>query len=351
MTAQPELEGLIDVAALTRYLRERVPGDIDAPLEIRKHEAGYSNETFYITRGRQHWVMRRPPRGELLPTAHDVLREYRVMSGLQEAAVRVPRTIVACDDLAVIGAPFYLMDRVDGVVIREELPAVFDPPAERRRLGEELIDALVELHAVDWQAAGLASLGKPQGFLERQVRRWSGQLDLTLPRTRPLPGIAEVTDWLRSHIPESGPATVVHGDYKLDNVIFAAFAPARLNAALDWEMATLGDPLTDVAWCLSYWGPTGAPPESMTPGSNTITSEPGFPSREELLARYEQRSGRSMRDFQFYYCLAVWKLAIIMEGLYMHFLGGTAANRRTGEMEQRVLQAIERMRRIIAGEL
>ena len=345
-----EFAGLIDVPNLTRFLKERVLGpDAGEPLRISKHEAGYSNETFYISRGEQHWVMRRPPRGELLPTAHDVLREYRVLSGLEGTAARIPRPVVACEDPAVIGAPFYLMERVDGIVIREELPAVFDPPEERRRLGEEMIDALVELHSVDWHTPSLESLGRPSGYLERQVRRWSGQLDLTLPRTRPLAGIAEVTAWLRGNLPEQSETTVVQGDYKLDNVAMSPTAPARLLAIFDWEMATLGDPLTDLGWLMAYWGDTGEPPEEMTPSNNTVTMMPGFHTREEMVALYEERSGRSMRHFPFYHTLALWKLTIIIEGLYMHYLEGTAANARAAEFEWRVPRMIERMHRSMAG--
>ena len=348
MTAQHDLAGLIDIESLTRYLAERLPG-ADAPLDVQKHQAGYSNETFYITRGGERWVLRRPPRGVFLPTAHDVLREYRVLSGLQGAGVRVPRTLLACEDPAVIGAPFYLMERVDGEVIREEMPSALDTPQERRRIGEELIDALVELHAVDYVSCGLEGLGRPQGYLERQLRRWSGQLELTLPRTRPLPGMAEVHDWLKAHLPASGPPSIVHGDYKLDNVVFSAGPPARLLAILDWEMATLGDPLADLGWLMAYWGPTGEPLEEMLPGSNRLTSTlPGFLSQEELLARYERRTGRTMTSFPFYLCLAVWKLAIICEGLYAHYLGGTASNPGAAEFEWRVPRLIERMHRIMA---
>jgi len=350
---EQDLTGLIDVEALARFLAGQLPGGATPHTElvVHKHEAGYSNETFYLYRGDQHWVLRRPPRGDLLPTSHDVLREYRVLSALHGTAARVPKPLVACDDPTVIGAPFYVMERLDGAVIREDLPEPFEPVVERHRIGEELVDALVELHSVDPGRPELASLGKPQGYLERQLRRWSGQLDLTLPRTRPLPGIAEVTQWLQAHRPESPPPTVVHGDYKLDNVIFSKQAPARLLGILDWEMATLGDPLADLAWFMSYWGPTGAPAAEMTPGSNTLTSEPGFPARELLVARYEQRSGRTMQSFPFYLCLAVWKMAIILEGLYAGYLAGTAANQRAAEMEFRVPRLIERMHRIMWGEL
>lgn len=350
MTAA-EFPGLIDVPQLTAYLRARLPeADADAPLVISRHEAGYSNETFFITRGGRRWVLRRPPRGVLLPTAHDVLREYRVLSGLQAAGVRVPVTVLACDDPAVIGAPFYLMEHAGGVVIREEMPPALDSPATCTRISEELVDGLVELHAVDYAAYGLDSLGRPDGYLERQLRRWQGQLDLTLPRTRSLPGIAGVGDWLRAHLPRSGPPTIVHGDYKLDNVVFSAGPPARLLAILDWEMATLGDPLADVGWLAAYWGDTGEPPEKMMIGGNKLSSTlPGFLTREQIVARYEERSGRSMQAFPFYHTFALWKLAIILEGLYAHYREGTASNPRAEEFAWRVPLTIERMYRAMGA--
>lgn len=342
----PDAE-LIPPAALAAYLRQHLPGD-DAPLRIERHEAGYSNETFFVARGAEQWVLRRPPRGELLPTAHDVLREARVLTALRDTAARIPQVVAVCDDPTVIGTPFYLMERVDGVVIREELPSQFDPVPERQRIGEEMIDTLVELHAVEWQRDGLRDLGRPGGFLERQLRRWSGQLDLTLPRTRPLPGIAEVTRWLHAHAPQQHETTLVHGDFKLDNVIFAADPPARLRAVFDWEMATLGDPLTDLGWLLVYWGDTGESPEQMMPGNNQITMHPGFHTREQLVARYEARSGRTLTHMRFYATFALWKLAIIIEGLYRHYLEGTAANARTAEFEWRVPLMVERMHRTIS---
>lgn len=346
MVSKDRPAGLVDVEALERFLIERVPGP-PAPLTVEKHDAGYSNETFYVTRGTQRWVLRRPPRGELLPTSHDVLREYRAMSALVGTRARVPCTIVACDDSRVIGAPFYLMERLDGVVIQETLPAQLDSDSDRRRIGEELIDALVELHSVDWRATTLSNFGRPDGFLQRQLHRWSGQLGLTLPHTRELPGMAEATDWLGHHLPVSGEATVVHGDYKLDNVILMAEPPARLMALLDWEMATVGDPLTDLGWCLAHWGPTGDPPDQMPQGVNRVTTEHRFPTQEELLARYEEQSRLPVHDFQFYCCFAVWKLAIICEGLYRHHLAGTAPNPRTADMEWRVPQLVRRLHRII----
>jgi aminoglycoside phosphotransferase (APT) family kinase protein len=341
------LEGLIDIPRLEAFLRAHLPPQ-EGELLVEKHEAGFSNETFYVTWGPKRWVMRRPPRGDILPTAHDMLREFRVLSGLAPTGVRVPRPEIVCEDSSVIGAPFYLMERVEGIVIREQLPPEFEAMEDRRRIGEELIDALAELHAVDWRSTPLRNLGKPQGFLERQLKRWIGQLELTLPHTRPLPGILDVTEWLKQHLPEQSATTIVHGDYKLDNVMFTPH-PARLVAIFDWEMATLGDPLTDLGWCISFWGPTGDPPEPEPKGSNHITSHPGFLSREEMIARYEQKTGRTMKHFPFYHCLAVWKVAIILEGLYRHYLAGTAANAKANEFEWKVPQLVDRAHRIMAG--
>jgi aminoglycoside phosphotransferase (APT) family kinase protein len=346
-TMSQQLDVLIDVAKLETFLREKLPAQ-DGELTAEKHQAGFSNETFYVSWGPEQWVLRRPPRGDILPTAHDMLREYRVLSGLAATGVRVPRPVVACEDLAVIGVPFYVMERINGVVIREQLPPEFAAMADRKRIGEELIDALVELHAVKWQETSLATLGKPQGFLQRQLRRWAGQLELTLPRTRPLPGLQEVSEWLTAHLPEQSATSIVHGDYKLDNVMFTP-QPAKLVAIFDWEMATLGDPLADLGWVMTYWGPTGDPPEPEPKESNHITSQPGFYSREELVARYEEKTGRTMKHFAFYHCLAVWKLAIILEGLYRHYIEGTASNPKANEFEWKVPQLVDRAHRIMAG--
>jgi aminoglycoside phosphotransferase (APT) family kinase protein len=343
------LDELINVSALERWIEANVSGPA-SPIEVEKHVAGFSNETFYVTRGEDRWVLRRPPRGPLLPTAHDVLREYRFIEALHGKA-RVPRPVAACEDVDVIGAPFYLMERMDGVVIRTEIPAAYDNPAGRARVAEELIDTLVELHAVDWQGAGIR--GKAEGYLERQVGRWSKQWELTRPRTRELPGLDAVTEWLRSRVPGSPVATIVHGDYKLDNVMYAKDEP-RLIAILDWEMATVGDPLADLGWVLSYWGDPGDPPpppgqEAMA-AAERITMREGFPPIAEMTAMYERKSGRSMQNFAFYHVLAVYKLAIILEGLYMHYLESTASNPESARFEWFVPQLIERMHRLMAGE-
>jgi aminoglycoside phosphotransferase (APT) family kinase protein len=336
---------LIDEAALERFINEHVPGG-PAPITVQKHVAGFSNVTFFVSRGDEHWVLRRPPAGPLLPTAHDVLREYRFIAALQGKA-RVPKAIASCEDTSVIGAPFYLMERKDGMVSRAEIPPAYDNPAGRRKMGEEMIDALVELHAVDWQAAGLT--GRSEGFLPRQLKRWSSQWELTRPRTRDLPGMDELTEWLGANMPEEGPSTIVHGDYKPDNVMFDLKEP-KLIAIFDWEMATIGDPLADLGWLMSYWGDPHDPPPPPKwgiAGGPPLTTREGFPSIEEMVALYEQKSGRSMRHFVFYHVLAVYKLAVILEGLYMQFLEATAANPGSERFEWQVPTLVDRAHRII----
>lgn len=342
---QPGIGHLVDLRALQRFVDEHVPGEA-APLTIEKHTAGFSNETFYVSRGEQRWVMRRPPAGPLLPTAHDVIREYRFISALHGKA-RVPAPVAVCEDASIIGAPFYLMERVEGHVPRNEVAEGYDTPEGRRKLTDELVDALVELHGVDWREAGIP--GRAEGYLERQVKRWSSQWELTRPRTRELPGLDAITAWLLENRPHSGPATIVHGDYKLDNVMYSAKEP-RLLAIFDWEMATVGDPLADLGWLLNHWQ---APPE--VPGFETkqsaimrITDAEGFPSAEEVAAMYESKSGRSMKDFLFYRVLAAYKGIVILEGLYMHYIEGAAANPAAAEFEWRVPMAIASTQRLIA---
>ncbi len=319
-TTQPPL---VDAEALGRYLAVALPGpDTDVALEVERIRGGHSNETFYITRGGERWALRRPPRGPLLPTAHDVAREYKVLRGLEHTNVPVPRPLLLCEDTSVIGAPFYLMERVNGVVIRATLPPAFDNDAAREALGYQTIDTLADLHAVDWQAVGLGDLGKPQGYLERQLRRWTGQLDAS--RNRPLPDLDAVTAWLHEHLPESPAATVVHGDYRLDNLMFAPELPAKVVAILDWEMATLGDPLADVGYLLSFWREANDPDMgSLGDASWKITAQPGFPTRAQLVERYAARTGRQMDHVAFYVALAIWKLAILLEGSYKRHLSGT----------------------------
>jgi aminoglycoside phosphotransferase (APT) family kinase protein len=303
---------------------------------------GHSNVTYVIRRDGGEWVLRRPPRPPLPPSAHDVLREARLLRALEGTAVRVPRVLATCDDDAVIGAPFYVMERVSGHVITTELP----DGLEGRAIGDELIDALVEIHAADWQARGLEGYGKPTGYLERQLRRFGGLWEHN--RTRAVPAVDAVTAWLARNLPESGPATIVHGDYRLGNVMFAPRAPARLVAIFDWELATIGDPLADVGYLAATWAQAGDPESAIT-SLGLVTRRPGFPTRDELIARYEERSGRSMSDIRWYSALALWKSAIFLEGSYKRRLAGTTDDPFFDTLKEGVPEIAERARALTAS--
>jgi aminoglycoside phosphotransferase (APT) family kinase protein len=277
---------------------------------------GHSNVTFTLSTG---VVLRRPPRGPLPPSAHDVLREARLLSALEPTVVRTPRILAVCDDESVIGAPFYVMEQVDGDVVTDAVPAALDSPDERGRIADELLDALVELHGVDWTALDLDGFGKPTGYLERQLRRFTGLWEHN--RTREIPEVAEVGEWLAAHVPESGPATIVHGDYRLGNVMMARAAPARLVAIFDWEMATIGDPLADVGYMMIHWAQAGDPQTKFN--LQAVTVQPGFPTRREMVAGYEERSGRSVGSLDWYVTLALWKAVVFMEGNYKRAMSGS----------------------------
>ena len=329
-------EPLVDPEALTRWAGESLPGS--GAVAVERLAAGHSNLTFIVRRAGTptEWILRRPPRGPLLPTAHDVVREYRVMKLLAEsgAGVRVPTVSAVCEDTGVIGVPFYLMERVDGEVIRETLPGWLADDAahlERRRtLAYDLVDALAELHSAPFEPFVAAGIGKPSGYLARQLRRWRGQregiqaaFEATGDTARELPDYDRVRDWLEANLPEeSGPPALVHGDYKLDNVIVQGGDSPRIAAIVDWEMATVGDPLADLGYLLSFWAEAGEE-NPFSDVAGRVSTAPGFPTRAELIDRYAERTGRSMSDVTFYVTLAVWKLAILLEASYSRHLAGT----------------------------
>ena len=313
-----DVAALVPVGPLAEWLDEHVAAGRGEPVRITKIGAGKSNLVFRVERGAASWVLRRPPMGELPETAHDMLREHRVLSALAGTPVRAPRPIAVCEDTDVIGVPFYVMEQIDGVVVRDDLPEQF---AEEHRagLGLEMIDALVELHTTDFTAVGLGALGKPEGYTARQVARWWKQWGFMA--TRDNDDVVAVHAWLESNVPTDTPAALVHGDYKMDNVVFAAQPPARLVAILDWEMATLGDPLADLGYLLVFWPEPG---EETVRGHAQPTQLPGFLPRAALIERYEERTGLAMTDITFYRTLALWKLAILSEGLYKRYLAGKA---------------------------
>ena len=336
---------LVVLEPLMAFLDERGLGS--GELEIASVGEGHSNVTYLVRRDGAEVILRRPPRPPLPPSAHDVLREARLLRALEPTPARVPRVLAVGDDESVIGAPFYLMERVHGDVITTEMPTPLDNPTERRRTADELVDALVEVHAVDWQAVGLEGFGKPTGYLERQLRRFNGLWEIN--RTREIPEVERVGAWLAENLPESGTATIVHGDYRLGNTMFAPGAPARLAAIFDWEMATIGDPLADVGYLCMMWTEPGDPEGGLREALGRVTRAEGFPTRAELIARYEQSSGRSMRDMRWYTTLAVWKSIVFMEGNYKRAVAGTTDDPYLKQFGEGVLELARRAEEVAFG--
>jgi aminoglycoside phosphotransferase (APT) family kinase protein len=311
LVLQP-LEELLDAAGLG-----------SGPIDARMIGDGHSNITYLLSRTGADVVLRRPPRPPLPPSAHDVVREARLLQALEGHPVRTPRVLLLHEDEALLGVPFYVMEQVHGDVIGAELPERFAAPEDRDVLVDEMIDALVELHAVDWQGAGLHWFGKGDGrYLERQLRRFTGLWEHN--RTRELAEVDELLAWLTEHRPEQHESTLVHGDYRMGNVMFGA-APAgtrpRLAAIFDWELATIGDPLADVGYLTATYAAAGVDSGPLA-SMSSVTAEPGFPSREDIVERYAARSGRDVGDVRWHQVLAGWKACVFLEGSYKRHLGG-----------------------------
>jgi aminoglycoside phosphotransferase (APT) family kinase protein len=291
--------------------------ELTPPLEFERIAGGLSNLTYRVedAAGRR-WALRRPPLGKRLGSAHDMGREHRVVAALAETEVPVAPLLGLCEDEAVIGAPFYVMDFVDGPVLRGVPDAeLFPDHADRRAIGMRVAETLATIHTVDPDAAGLGDLGRKQDYVARQLRRWQGQWEKS--KTRELASVDRLHDRLAARIPLQGPATIVHGDYRLDNMILT---PAgEVAAVVDWELCTLGDPLADVGTLMAYWPDAGEQQLRLGEPANLA---PGFPRREELAARYAESSGRDLSELNFYLALGYWKLAIILEGVYARSLGG-----------------------------
>jgi aminoglycoside phosphotransferase (APT) family kinase protein len=306
-----DLPGL-DLARFTTWFDGACPGEIGGPLTGRLIAGGRSNLTYEVTDGTRSWVVRRPPLGHVLATAHDMGREYRVISALRDTSVPVPLTYALCTDPDVIGAPFYVMSSVDGISYRTADQITVLGPTRIRAIAERLIATLALLHAVPPAEVGLADFGRPEGFLARQVRRWKKQLDAS--RSRPIAGIDELHAVLAANPPDGTPPAIVHGDYRLDNVLVGA--DDKIAAVVDWEMATLGDPLTDVGLLIVY-----QTMERLGDGP-MASAAPGYPAVPEVLAQYAACSGRDLSDLGFYIALASFKAAVILEGIHYRYVHG-----------------------------
>jgi aminoglycoside phosphotransferase (APT) family kinase protein len=322
----PEVPKGIDAERVGRFFERALPS-FGAPLRFELISGGRSNLTYRVSAPGGDCVLRRPPLGHVLPTAHDMAREYRVLAALADTDVPVARPFALCEDPEVNGAPFYVMELRPGLVLNERVPEGYATTREeRRRISLALVDVLARLHRVDFAARGLADFGRPEGYLERQVRRWSQQWEKS--KVEELPEIDALIRWLRGALPASPAPTLVHGDYRLGNVALDAADPGRIRAVFDWEMATLGDPLADLGYTLIYWGEEADPPEERMPGSfQAVTAQPGFLTRAELAAEYARRSGVDVAHVDFYRVLALYKLAVISEGIYARHLQGKTLGR------------------------
>ena len=322
-----------DVPKLAEYLHGKVPG-AGAELVVEQFPGGHSNLTYLLRYPGAEYVMRRPPLGPIAPKAHDMGREHRVLGALWPIFPPAPRPFLYCDDPAVIGAPFYVMERRRGLVVRRQEPPEWEGSrAIRQRVSGVVVDVMADLHAVDWRAAGLGDLGRPDGFVTRQVRGWAERWERA--KDREIQTLTDVAAWLAARVPTPIDATLVHGDLKLDNVMLDPADPGRVVAVLDWEMCTTGDPLVDLGGLLCYWAEQGDPyarKESIV----QVTSLPGWYTREEIVDRYAARTGRDVSKVTYYEVFALYKVAVVVQQIYIRWKRGQTRDERFAAMGPRV---------------
>jgi aminoglycoside phosphotransferase (APT) family kinase protein len=337
----------LELAALDRYLREKLAVGSsqlhsDAKLEIEQFPGGHSNLTYLIRFGDREFVLRRPPVGPVAPTAHDMPREYKLLSAINPRFPLAPKPVLLCEDASVIGVPFYLMERRRGFIVRFDLPAQFTESVDlRRRLSEAVVDTLVALHAVDIQSSGIVQIGKPAGFVPRQVRGWTDRWRRS--QTGELTEMDQVVQWLVERLPpesaasETG-ATIVHNDFKLDNLMLDEHDPARVVAVLDWEMCTVGDPLVDVGLLLTYWTMKGKGTGGGDPNRSlrAVTHGPGWLTRAEIIDRYQTQTGRDLSRIAFYETFARFKVAVVIQQIYFRYVQGQTRDERFRNFDELV---------------
>lgn len=342
--------------ALADYLRlhmsEALPGapaegNAEGDLEVAQFPGGHSNLTYLVRFGGREYVMRRPPFGPVAPTAHDMPREYRLLSAIHPVFPLAPRPALLCEDPSVIGAPFYLMERRRGIVVRRDIPPeIGDDLDLRRGVSEALIDTLADLHSIDIERHGLVNIGKPAGFLQRQVTGWAKRWERA--KTSQLTEIDEVIAWLEARLPPDEPRpTLVHNDYKLDNVMLDEQNPTRIIAVLDWEMCTVGDPLVDLGLLLCYW-PQADDPEPRREAISGVTAEPGWLKRSEMTARYAERTGRNLERIRYYEVFALFKLSVVLQQIFYRYHVGQTQDERFAEFDKRVEGLARTAREMIA---
>jgi aminoglycoside phosphotransferase (APT) family kinase protein len=338
----------LDGQRLERFLREKLGIADRSPLVIRQFGNGASNLTYELRIGGWEAVLRRPPHGPVAPKAHDMGREYMILSKLHPVFTLAPRPYVYCDDPAILGSPFFVMERRHGVVLNTEFPEEWEPTPELcRRISETMVDRLVELHGIDYEEAGLGAIGYPEGFLTRQVNGWIARYERA--KTDEIPGVEKLQKWMADHVPPSPQAAVIHYDYKLNNVMFDAEDPSRMVGIFDWEMTTIGDPLADLGCALCYWIEAGDPDLlKYGMGKPSVTVLPGFMTREELIEAYARKSGRDVSRLPYYLTFAYFKLAVICQQIYYRWKKGQTQDERFeryGEFTRTLLAAAQEMAR------
>jgi aminoglycoside phosphotransferase (APT) family kinase protein len=321
----------LDASRVEAYLRDHLGQSTEPPL-IEQFPNGHSNLTYLLRWGQKELILRRPPFGNQVQTAHDMGREFRVLSKLWTAFPAAPRPFLFCDDTNVLGAPFYVMERCRGLILRKKLPSGLQLNSNTtRQLSQSLVKTLAQLHAVDYQSAGLAELGKPVGYVARQVAGWTNRYKNAV--TDDAPRMEQVAQWLADNMPADSGAAVIHNDFKFDNFVLDPADITRIIAVLDWEMATLGDPLMDLGTTLGYWVEANDP-EPLQRVAVGPTMLPGCMSRRELVDSYERASDRSVPTPQFYYCFGLFKIAVIIQQIYARFVRGKTHDPRFAHMNE-----------------
>lgn len=317
----------LDVQRLGSFLKEQLPEIAPgAELSVEQFPSGHSNLTYLVRAGDREYVLRRPPFGSKVRSAHDMGREYRILSRLHAIYPLAPEPVVFTDDESVIGAQFYMMRRLKGIILRKDLPQGLDMgPDALRRLHRNLVDNLALLHSLDYEAAGLGDLGRPAGYVKRQVTGWTKRYQDS--QTDDIPAVESVARWLAEHMPEESAAALIHNDYKLDNVVLDPADPTRLIGVLDWEMSTLGDPLMDLGTTLSYWvdADDDSTMQTLRWGPTTL---PGSMTRREVVDRYSERSGRDVPNPVFYYAFGLFKTAVVIQQIYYRYKQGLTKDER-----------------------
>jgi aminoglycoside phosphotransferase (APT) family kinase protein len=315
-----------DVKVIERFLKDNIPG-LPGEILVRQFPSGYSNLTYLIQIGDKELVLRRPPFGRKAKTAHDMGREYRILKALNPVFPYCPKPLAYTEDESVMGCPFYVMERIQGIILRKSVPKGLEfTPDQMRSLCENLLDVHYELHSIDYKAIGLEGFGKPEGYVKRQVEGWSGRYRAA--HTPDAPAFERVMQWLHDRMPPDFPKpTVIHNDYKFDNVVLDPDNPLKIVGVLDWEMATVGDPLMDLGSSLGYWAQSDDPPNFQAAGM-LPTNLPGALTRNELVKRYAEKAGIRINNFDFYFCFGLFRLAVIAQQIYYRFYHGQTKDER-----------------------